>query len=538
MPQGQFSAADVQAPPPSGKFSSADIDKSNSSGDYAKAVAQGFFGALDPRNLAQLVHPIDLVSNIWKMGEPQRQEAKKLWDQGEYAKALERGIPGYVPLIGPLGDTVENDPDPVKSANALGQLLALKAGPKLAEAAVDAAPVAGAALKAGVKAGGSDVAVGAAKIAGGAVLDEAGVPYHVGAAMGATQGVPQIIRGVVKGVKAGYQAGKEAANPPPPEVVSTPLPESRQIAAPTAIITPPPSDTSGVIPGWKPTVLENETSPASATPAKAGPTLDEIAIPNWGKPFTQLSEKDQAIVQKIAKGVSGQPESTSPAPAAGPVERIDTGPESPKGKTIQDLLEEELASRRAQVAPSEPIKPAPVESKSPPSAWLPPEELDNAKTTGLPVEKHMANRAAMAQRFVEKIGGTQNLPTNQSEWARLADDLGERVPSKETQAQIEFGLNRRMVTKTETAGSEASTPSAVARNPKALKIAQKLQAEMESSGTTTKEVPSMPVSVKGTAADIKSVGPTVPGIGATVTLKNGKTVIVKELHPDGTFDYE
>ncbi len=181
-------------------------------------------------------------------------------------------------------------------------------------------------------------------------------------------------------------------------------------------------------------------------------------------------------------------------------------------------------------APAIPVSPAaqvarpamPVESTAQPAAWL-----DN-ETTGLPNERMMSNRAAKAQRFIKALGGTQNLPTNQSEWARLADQIGEKPPSLETQAQIEFSLNRRMVTKTETAGVRAETPAAVAKNPKALKIAQQLQEEMQRSGTA----PSMPVSLKGNAVDIKSVGP-----GATVTLKNGKTVVVKELHPDGTFDY-
>lgn len=253
-----------------------------------------------------------------------------------------------------------------------------------------------------------------------------------------------------------HQPTPVTAAPSAPEVSA--VPASRQLAAAPSppIVTAPPENTSGVIPGWKPTVLEREPVAPVPDPVKATPVVE----------------------------------------------------------TSQ-----------------------PVESKAPPSAWLPPEELDNAKTTGLPVERHMANRAAMSDRIAEKMGTTANLPTNQSEWARWAAENDEKMPSLGTQAQAEFKLNRRMVTKTETTGTEASTPSAVSRNPKALKIAQKLQAEMESSGTATKEVPSMPVSVKGTAADIKSVGPTVPGIGATVTLKNGKTVIVKELHPDGSFEY-
>jgi hypothetical protein len=181
-----------------------------------------------------------------------------------------------------------------------------------------------------------------------------------------------------------------------------------------------------------------------------------------------------------------------------------------------------LPAEPPQIPKSEPAAAPPSESTAPPAAYM------DTETTGLQVPRHMANRAAMAQRFVDKLGGTQNLPTNESEWVRLANDLGERVPSPETRAQIEFGLNRRMVTKTETPGSIEVTEPAVAKNPKALKIAQQLQEEMRRSGTA----PSMPVGVKGNAVDIESVGP-----GSTVTLKSGKTVTVKKLNPDGSFEY-
>lgn len=61
-------------------------------------------------------------------------------------------------------------------------------------------------------------------------------------------------------------------------------PAYRQLTA-GAIVTPPPADTSGVIQGWHPTILENERAPAARAPAPPAPDLDrvEIARPTLGR---------------------------------------------------------------------------------------------------------------------------------------------------------------------------------------------------------------------------------------------------------------
>lgn len=254
-------------------------------------------------------------------------KAKEEYKAGNYGNAIHRALAAFVPGIGPgLENAAEKLQTPGQRAEGATDIFApliagavLKGGPAAVDAVADTTPVrvAGAAVKEGVKAGGPDVALGAAKIAGGAALDGLGVPYHVGAAMGATRGVPQILRGVGKGVKAGYEAGKEAANRPQPEAAVVPLPESRQIAAPTAIVTPPPADTSGVIPNWQPTILEGGEAPApAAAPISPEAALDAIAQRFGAKDYASSGKALQELAVKIHTG--DLPVTKTPPPAQSP----------------------------------------------------------------------------------------------------------------------------------------------------------------------------------------------------------------------------
>lgn len=148
-------------------------------------------------------------------------------------------------------------------------------GQAVARAADATATGVKAAVPAAAKAAAPDVLRGAAKVGTGAAIDAMGLPGHVGTIVGATGGVPQIARGVAQGAKAGFAAGKDAllarleelkqaageasAAAAAPEVI----PPSRQLG-PGPIITPPPADTSGPIPGYKP----NMSPPITAGPVK------------------------------------------------------------------------------------------------------------------------------------------------------------------------------------------------------------------------------------------------------------------------------
>lgn len=450
-PPPGFKLDAVPPPPPGFKLDdTAHNDSPKSFGDHLLSAASNFWDQVNPVKLAQGMADtvLDLKGTAKNYNAQQNEIFQKAVDSykaGDYSSAMQHGLHYLINGVPGVGSTLDSASEQAKAGD-IGGALGKTAGlatvligtPKIPEMAGKVA----------------DTVESARDLASRALQH----PKVQGALKDAAIELAKEVPGVKTAIKVGKAASAvkgvlDDLNAPPedplleqvtqrygPEAAQSIVDRIRAAApkqlGPGATITPPPADTSGVIPGWKPTILEKE--PPAATP-------------------------------------EATPESTAP-----------------------------------------------------PASFL-----DN-ETTGLLPDRLIANRAAKAQRFIKALGGTQNLPTNQSEWARLADQLGEKVPSLETQGQIEFGLNRRMMTKTETPGTvEHTTPSALSKNPKALKIAQQLQAEMERSGTA----PSMPVGIKAAAEDVAKVGPTVPGVGATVTLKNGKTVIVKELHPDGTFEY-
>lgn len=128
-----------------------------------------------------------------------------------------------------------------------------------------------------------------------------------------------------------------------------------------------------------------------------------------------------------------------------------------------------------------PEAPAPEPAVRPPAAYL------NQETTGTQNSKLLGNRAAKADRFVKYLGGTQNLPRTESAWAKVATDMGENIPSKETRQAIMDGLNKLARAGKETptklqaepisaAFSNESLPAA--NRLKALKIAQQLKQSM------------------------------------------------------------
>ena len=111
--------------------------KKPSATDQALALGKGLFSALNPMNIVGAAeHPIDTLSKIWDMGAQQRADAKAAFDRGEYGKALDRAIPGVIPLLGPLADKIENSPDDLDAAHAYGQALGVLFGPKIYDAAL------------------------------------------------------------------------------------------------------------------------------------------------------------------------------------------------------------------------------------------------------------------------------------------------------------------------------------------------------------------------------------------------------------------
>ena len=141
----------------------------------------------------------------------------------------------------------------------------------------------------------------------------------------------------MKQARAAYQeanvsAARPASTPPPlpAQPPPIPLPASRQLPPSSVIVTPPPADTSGVIPGWKPTILENENTPAASVPAAAppAPDLDGVAQGFGFKDFAAVKSPraaetirrvaNQAAMPNQAKAAFNAARAGTPPPEAPP----------------------------------------------------------------------------------------------------------------------------------------------------------------------------------------------------------------------------
>jgi hypothetical protein len=267
-----------------------------------------------------------------------------------------------------------------------------------------------------------------------------------------------------------------------------PLPESRQIAAPTAIITPPPADTSGVIPGWNPTILDGgepspTAQPATGTPATPALSLNDVAKQVFKQDFDSLGKAAKEFVQQALDKYNRAAQPTPAAPTVDQPTTVTAPAPQAAAPEATAPIQPAIPDPTAQVGGGGPVRPplATPESTAPPASFL------DQENTGLQIPQVVANRAAKAQRFINRLGGTQNLPRTQAEWEKLAADIGEKVPSAETQAQITLGLNKLMRAGAEKPGTlpvpdPTQVPSWVknAKDPiKALKAAEKLREAMQ-----------------------------------------------------------
>jgi len=160
-------------------------------------------------------------------------------------------------------------------------------------AIVRASPAAAEVATAGLRAGGPDVAKGAAKVGAGYLLDQllpgASPLKYALEAPSVYSGARQIGRGLKKGITAGREALKAraaraaealaseteaaaaAATPPPAPGIIQP---ERQLG-PGPIITPPPADTSGTVRGLPPAVYPEVIPPG---PLRTQPGASDAAV--------------------------------------------------------------------------------------------------------------------------------------------------------------------------------------------------------------------------------------------------------------------
>ncbi len=126
------------------------------------------------------------------------------------------------------------------------------------------------ATKAAAKAAAPDVLAGSGKIAAGAILDEMGVPSHMGTLLGGTRGLPQIGRGLLRG----FRAGRESFQPPEASI-SEAAPE---VPAGTPLTEPPAGVDPKVWDQYPPNVqehiratLEGKAAAPASAPAPQAP---------------------------------------------------------------------------------------------------------------------------------------------------------------------------------------------------------------------------------------------------------------------------
>lgn len=95
---------------------------------------------------------------------------------------------------------------------------------------------------------------------------------------------PEAVQGTIRNVSQGLS--KSRVTPIRTTTPTEPLPRARQLAAAprSPIVTPPPADTSGIIPGWAPKILRREAEPLPPSHQIAAPLpkAETLQIPAQG----------------------------------------------------------------------------------------------------------------------------------------------------------------------------------------------------------------------------------------------------------------
>lgn len=169
--------------------------------DLLKSEGQAATGdtkALDAKVEALANH----VTTNWK-------QATAAYHKGDYSGAV-AAAGRAIPVAGDLVDKASTDIVEGRPYEAATDTLAVPLLAKSGELAAEAAAGApGVAISAGLRAGAPRVGIGVLKAGAGAIADEAGLPYHIGALWGAKQGIPDIMAGLKAGVGAGKQAARD-----------------------------------------------------------------------------------------------------------------------------------------------------------------------------------------------------------------------------------------------------------------------------------------------------------------------------------------
>ncbi len=250
--------------------------------------------------------------------------------KGDYQGAA-IALLGSIPLAGPQAEQIVGEIHDGKYAEAIGHAAALRALAEAPEAigklpgaaaniANSASDVA-AALKAGAKAGGKDVAVGAAKTAAGAGI----ITYGPNAIADTVAGYPLVRAGgsqIVKGVQAGANAAKQA-------FVNAKAAAARGDVAPRTPVWqgPPPSPEPEPAPQGP---LQRPALPSGRKPG--GPAIDTAT----GEIVPPSATQNEPQVTKIPAAHEGEP-----------AKDFSAAPRDAKVKALADTMDGQISGEDA-----------------------------------------------------------------------------------------------------------------------------------------------------------------------------------------------
>ena len=243
-----------------------------------------------------VAHPIDSLKSWQAQSQDLHDKAADALDAGDYEGAAVHGInflANVIPGLGKAMDDAATAKTPeefrAKLGTAVGTAISLKemeAAPAVVKAAVPAAveTIVSAAPKvsAAAKAGGKDIAVGAAKTAAGAALVKYG-PSEMGDVLAGVPVIKSGVRQMAQGARNAYAALKQPADletPPSVEEPSVPNPfiASGRTQDPSAVATPTPTQGPSPSPDAPvPTGTINMQAPPSVESAMA--QAPQVPIP-------------------------------------------------------------------------------------------------------------------------------------------------------------------------------------------------------------------------------------------------------------------
>ena len=381
---GQYSVSDIETPPSgTGKYSSADIqvEPPPDTDTWGNALRE-FGHKINPIPMAQgladtIMHPGPAIQAYGQQNEQIFNRAKDAYQKGNYSEAaahglnyLLNGIPGVGAALDEAGNKMANGKvkEGLADTAALAtQIVAGAKAPKLMGAMAEPGAFQPAinvvnATAAGVKAAAPDVAAGTAKVGMGAALGEVlPGPTKYAASYPVYRGVRQ----VSKGLATGAQAFKEALN--------------------------------------------GGASDVDAMAAAQDAALyEDIAHGQYGGSYKGLAPEKQAAIRDLAEKIKGStsappaesapltprsPEEILGSPLTEPASSSVSRPPVAPGTTVQDILAQEMAARKAQSspAPSVPVASESIPVSKPvgvlnPSGVNVPLRPPLATTTSTPVE--------------------------------------------------------------------------------------------------------------------------------------------------------